>query len=123
MWHSAATNFTYFYFLLKIIHAYVSPDIAANVRQDRVDSFDGIKMCSKQIVMFNLSGVLLPLQSQFFFQEFVGKSCPRNLRIGDIMGIKISCGAAKFSGKRNVAELLYLTFYPFDKNHDFFSQH
>src|SRR6185312_2685972 len=73
--------------------------------------------------MFNLRGVLLPLDSQLFFQKLIGKITPVYFWKCYIMRIKISRCTAKFSGKWNVTKLLDLAFYSFYKNHYFFSQY
>ena len=76
MRHSAASYFAFLCLLFKVIHAYVSPRIAAEICQNGVDALDRIEMRRKVIVVLNLGGELLALQTQGSFYKFVGQCNP-----------------------------------------------
>ena len=105
------------YFLLKIVHADITPGIAAKIKQDGVDSFDIIEMGGKVIIVFYLGGELLSLQPEFGLKKSIGKLYPIYCREGYSMCIKITGCTSKFGSKRDVAELLYLVLNSFHKNH------
>ena len=66
--HGAATYLSGLHLLLKVLHRYVLPHIAAQVYEYGVDALQGIKLGGYIVVMFYLRGVLHTLQPQFFIQ-------------------------------------------------------
>ena len=58
-----------FCFLFEIIHGNIGPDIPAKINQDGIDSFHGIKMCSKIIVVFNLGVYCCRCKPKFILQK------------------------------------------------------
>ena len=121
MGHGTAAGFPLNAFLQKVFHADVGPDVAAEIKQNGVDPAYGIEMSCKQIVMFYLRGVLLPLQAQSFFQKLVGEALPVIFREGGMVCIEIAGGASEFSGEGDVYEKGQLVFDAFGEYHQLFS--
>ena len=59
---------SFFYFLFKIIHGNICPDITAKINKNIIDPFHAIKMCSKVIIMFDLCSELHAGNPMFFQQ-------------------------------------------------------
>ena len=98
----------------------MGPYIAAEIHQYRINAFDGVEMSGQCIVVFDLGGVLA-LQSQFSFEEPVGKLRPVVFRERNLVRIEVA-GGHEFSHEGNVAEQLDLVLEPLHEYHHFFSQ-
>src|SRR5690606_11443186 len=79
-------------------------------------------MCRQIIVMFNLSGKLQSLQSQYFFYKMISELNPVGFGISYMVGIEISSGTSEFCTHGYVRHLQNLIFHSFYKNHYFFTQ-
>ena len=97
MRHGRRTYFARFNFLFKVIHRYVGPHIPVKVHQDSINPFQGIALRGKIIVMLNLCGKLRAVKAQYMVYKAIAKYLPVNLRVGDMVGIKITRGPAEFS--------------------------
>src|SRR4051812_8112786 len=121
MWHSRRSYLALLYFLLEIVHGYISPHISAEINQNVIDSFHTVKLCSKHIVMFNLCGKLLALQAKFFFNKFICEFNPVLVWKSNLMRIKITCRSSELSHERNLYQKFDLVLNAFNKYHHFFA--
>jgi hypothetical protein len=97
VWHSARADFASFDFLLEVIHRNVSPNIPAEVDQNGADPFQAIHLSRQIIVIFDLSGELLPLYSQSIAEKAVPEINPIEIGEGNVMSVEVACRPSKFS--------------------------
>ena len=107
--HGGRTYLAGFDFLLEILHGDIGPDVAAEIDENDVNALAVVEIGSHVVVVLNLSGVLLTLQTQMLGNKIVAKSAPINHGIGSQMGVEIASGTAELGTKRNLAEILHLS--------------
>src|SRR3954466_2642276 len=95
MRHGAASYFAFFCFLLKIIHAYIRPYVAAKINQNIVDPFDAVKMSGEMIIVLYLSSKLHSFKAKFSVNKFISKCYPVLIGISNPVGIKVTCCSTK----------------------------
>ncbi len=78
MRHGRRAYFSFFCFLFKIFHGNIGPDIPAKINQDIIDPFHAVKMCGQVIIVFDLRGELLAVQSKYRSTNSLAKFYPVN---------------------------------------------
>ena len=122
MGHRRTAYFAFLRFLFEIVHGDIRPDIPAKINQDRIDAADVIEMRSKMIIVLNLCGVLLPLQTQFLRAEIIREAYPVRFGIGHIVCIEIARGPAELAGIRDMFHQCHLVFQSLHKYQDLLTQ-
>ncbi len=95
MRHSAGANLASLNLLFEIIHGDIHPEVAVKVDDDGVDATDAVEDSSQIIVVADLRGPLLTLQSELLADELIGESLPVVVGISHVMGVEVTGGTTE----------------------------
>ena len=95
MGHGAGANLARLDLLLEVLHRDVLPEVAVHIHHDGVDAFHGIKDGAKEIVVGDLRGVLLALQSQPLSHKTIAEGYPVHIGVGHMVCIEVARGTAE----------------------------
>ena len=119
--HGAAAHLSGLDALLEVIDGDIHPDIAVEVDDDGVDAAQGVEDGCQIVIVGNLGGVLLALQSEAVGEETVGPVGPVVLRIGHVVGIEVSRGTAELGGEGRVLQRAQLLLQAVDEDLQLFA--
>ena len=122
MRHCRRTNLACFDFLFEILHRNVSPDVAAEVDEDSIDSLEAIEDSRKIIVVFNLSCNLRTVEVQHIAHEIVSKIYPVDFWECNVVSVEVTRSTAKFRRTRNSLKLFDLFVQTFNEYHNFLAE-
>ena len=97
MGHRARAHLASLDLLLEIFHRNVLPEVAVQVKDNRVDTLHRIEYGREIVVVGNLRGELLALDAQALREKRIGKPEPVDFWIGDAVCVEVACGAAEFA--------------------------
>ena len=114
MRHRGRTDFIFYDFLAEVAKRNVAPNVAAQVRQYRIDSNERVRILGGPVVWFDLSGVCARIEAKCC-NEALTDCRPINVRIRDHVRVEISNGTVEFAADHNVGELLLRSLQTFDE--------
>ena len=122
MRHSAGTNLSLLDLLLEVVHGDIHPEVAVKIDDDGIDAAHSIEDSAEIVVVADLCGPLLTLQSEFLTDEAVGESLPVIVGISHMMGIEVARSATELCGDLASLQTVELFGQTIDVDHDFLAQ-
>lgn len=98
MRHGAGAYLAGFDLLLEVIHGDVHPEVAVEVDDDGVDAANAIEDSGQIVIVADLCGPLLTLESEFLFDEAVAECFPVVGGVGHVVGIEVAGGSTELCG-------------------------
>ena len=115
--HSTGAYLASLNLLLEVVHGDIHPEVAAEVDDDGVDAAHGVEDGTKPVVVADLRGVLLTLQTELLSHEGVAEVAPVVLRISHMMGVEITGGTTELRRNGNLLQATQLLFKTVDIDH------
>src|SRR5574344_2397763 len=122
MGHCTRSHLTSFNLLLEVFHGNIHPEITVQVYYNRIYPTHGIKESTKKIIITDLCGILLTLQTELLTYEAIAECLPVIVRISHMMSIIITCSTTKLCCDGHLLEGFQLLFQTIYKYHNFLTQ-
>ena len=122
VWHGTGAYLTCLDLLLEVLHGDVLPEVAVHVYHDGVDTLQVVEKCSQKVIIGNLGGVLLTLQTQLLIYKSGAKFLPVIGWIGYMVCIEVSGCSTELGSHRNGFQSLQLMLQAIGKHFDFLAQ-
>ena len=122
MRHGAGAHLTLLDLLLEIVHGDIHPEVAVKVDDDGVDTTHGIEDGSQPVVVGDLSGVLLTLETELLANKLITELAPVILRIGYMMGIEVASSTTELGSDGRLLQSAQLFLKTVDIDHNLLAE-